>query len=131
MTTKLVSILLIASIFCVCTAMPGFAQATQTKQEQQTQKVKDQIKKLGLGERVKVKVKLYNETTYQGYVKEANDSDFVVIDKGGNPNTIKYSDVKSVGGKNLSTGAKIAIGIGIGVGATILALFIIIATFDD
>ena len=45
--------------------------------------------------------------------------DTVVVDKTGNPNTIKYSDVKSLGGKNLSTGVKIAIGVAIGVGATL------------
>ena len=129
MTLKTWSVLVIFSVLLAAT-WPAPAQA-QTKQQQQTEKVKAKIKKLGLGERVRVKVKLYNESTYQGYVSQANEDDFVVIDKTGNPNTIKYADVKSVGGRNLSTGAKIAIGVGIGVGATILTILAIIASLDD
>jgi hypothetical protein len=123
--------LLILVIFGLSSTGSLLAQDTQTKQEKQAITVKEKIKKLGLGERVKVKVKLYNETSYQGYVSQANDDDFVVVDKSGNPNTVKYADVKSVGGKNLSTGAKIAIGIGIGVGATILVIVAIFASLNS
>jgi hypothetical protein len=128
---KILSGLLIVAICCLSLSVPAIAQTSQTKQEQQTQKVKEKIKKLGLGERVKVKVKLYNDTTFQGYVKEANEDAFVVIDKLGNPNTAKYSEVKSVGGKNLSTGAKIGIGIGIGAGAVLLIIAALIWSLDD
>jgi len=128
MFSRTISFLLIASIFCVSLAIPAFGQ---TNEQKQTEKVKSKIKKLGLGERVKVKIKLYNDSSHQGYVSQANDDDFVVVDKTGNSTTIKYSDVKSVGGKNFSTGAKIAIGIGIGVGATILALALIFASLND
>lgn len=124
------ALLLIFSFFSL-QLTPAFAQDNQTKAEKKTAKVKEKIKKLGLGERVKIKAKLYNGNTYQGYVNEANEDNFVVIDKAGNPNSIKYSDVDSIGGKNLSTGAKIGIGIGIGVGATILTLFLIIAALED
>lgn len=106
---KIASTLLISVIFGLATVPMSFAQPSQTKQDKQSRKVKEKIKKLGTGERVKIKVKLYNDTTYQGYLKEANDDDFVIVDKGGGSTTVKYSDVKSTGGKNLSTGAKIAI----------------------
>lgn len=128
------STLAIFSILVILTltfAMPTTAQTKPTKQEEKTAKVKEKIRKLGLGERVKVKVKLYDKTTHQGYVKEANDNDFVVIDKTGNPHIVRYADVDSVGGRNLSTGAKIGIGIGIGVGATILTLLLIFASLND
>lgn len=124
------ALLLVFSFFTL-QLTPAFAQDKQTKEEKKTAKVKEKIKKLGIGERVKVKVNLYNGTSYQGYVSEVTEENFVVVDKNGNPNTVKYSDVDSVGGKNLSTGAKIAIGAGIGAGATILAIFIIIAALDD
>lgn len=129
MLRKTTSLVLMITIFGMASLAP--AQTGQTKQEKQTEKVKEKIKKLGLGERVRVGVKLYNETSYKGYVSQANENDFVVIDGSGNPHTINYSDVKSVGGKNLSTGAKIAIGIGIGVGATILFLAILFASLND
>ena len=131
MTNKILSILLIAAVLCISIATPIFAQSQQTGQQKKTEKVKSKIRKLGLGERVKVKVKLYDETSYQGYVSQANEPDFVIVDKTGNPHIIKYSDVKSVGGKNLSTGAKIGIGIGIGAGAVLLIIAALIASLDD
>lgn len=105
---------------------PVFAKNKQTKEEQKTLKVKEKIRNLGTGETVKIKVKLYNKTTYQGYLSQSNEDSFVVVDKTGNSATVKYSDVDSIGGKNLSTGAKIGIGIGIGAAATVGVLFIIL-----
>lgn len=125
---RMLSALVIGALLSLTLSIPAFAQ---TSQEKKAAEVKTKIKKLGLGERVKVKIKLYSDTSYQGYVSEANDDSFVVVDKNGTSNTIKYTDVKSVGGKNLSTGAKIAIGVGIGVGATILTLLLLIASLDD
>ena len=100
------SAFLIIAIFGLTSAGHLFAQAPRSNQEKQTEKVKSKIKKLGLGQRTRVKVKLYNATRYEGYVSQANEEDFVVIDKAGNPNTLKYSDVQSVGGRNLSTGRR-------------------------
>jgi len=128
---RILSFLLITALFGFVCSPTLTAQTTQTKQEKKAEKVKTKIKKLGSGESAKVKVTLYNETSYKGYVREAGDADFVVVDKGGTPHTAKYSDVKSIGGKNMSTGAKMGIGIGIGAGATILALLLIFASLDD
>lgn len=121
----------ILGILSLTFALPAAAQTKPSKQEEKAAKVKDKIKKLGLGERTKLKAKLYSGTTYQGYVSQANEDDFVVVDKNGNPNTIKYADVDKVGGRNLSTGAKIGIGIGIGVGAVIIFLAIVFASLND
>jgi hypothetical protein len=44
----------------------------------------------------------------------------------GKSNTFKYSEVDSIGGKNLSTGTKIGIGIGVGVGVGILVALLIV-----
>lgn len=118
-------------IFAIIGVFSGTNLSAQTKQDKKAAKVEEKLKKLGTGEKATVKVKLYNATTYQGYLSEANDEDFVVIDKGGNPNRLRYSDVDKIGGRNLSTGAKIAIGVGIGVGATILTILAIIASLDD
>lgn len=107
---KSLSVLLILTIG----AFGGMNLFAQTKQEKKAAKIEEKLKKLGTGEKATVKVKLYNSTTYQGYLSEANDDEFVVIDKGGNANRLRYSDVDTIGGKNLSTGAKIGIGIGIG-----------------
>lgn len=113
------------TIFVQASGTPAIAQNDSSKQEQKTAMVKERIKKLGLGERTRIKVKLYTGATHQGYVSSANDDDFAVVDQEGKSSSLKYSDVDTVGGKNLSTGAKVAIGVGIGVGATLLTLYLI------
>jgi len=107
-----------------------FAQSTDAKRIEKTNQVKEKIGKLGTGRSAVVKLKLYNDTEYKGYVARSGDDDFDVIDTGGGPHTVRYDDVRSIGGKNMSTGAKIAIGVGIGAGATILIIFMIIAHLD-
>lgn len=128
--TRLFTFFLTAAIVASVLAMPRLGYAQQTKQQEKTEKIKSKIKKLGSGTQTKVKVKLNNDSSYQGYVKEANDDDFVIVDKLGTATNIKYSDIKSIGGRNLSTGAKIAIGIGIGAGVTIAILYAIVAYLD-
>lgn len=83
------------------------------------------MRALGTGEAVKVKVKLYSGVSHKGHLNQAGNDDFVVVDKAGSSHTIRYADVKSIGGKNLSTGKKIAIGIGIGAGVTLLVLYLV------
>lgn len=131
MFKKAITIVLIFSFVGIVSTSHLLAQTQQTKEEKQTEKVRAKIRGLGLGERVKVKIKLYDKTTYQGYVSSANADDFVVMDKMGSPHVVKYSDVRSVSGKNLSTGAKIAIGVGIGVAGTLLFLVISIKALNN
>ncbi len=125
MIKQVFAFLMVITMFVLASGTQAIAQNNSSKQEQKTAKVKEKIKKLGLGERTRIKVKLYTGTTHQGYVSAANDDDFVVVDQEGKSSSLKYSDVDTVGGKNLSTGAKVAIGVGIGVGATLLALYLI------
>lgn len=130
MLKNLISLMLVFALVSIA-PLASIAQTTQTKQEKKAAQVKEKIQKFGTGEKAKVKIKTYAGTTYQGYVSSSTSEDFVVVDKAGASHTIRYADVDKIGGKNLSTGAKIAIGIGIGVGATILAIFLIIASLDE
>ena len=107
-----------------------FAQSTDAKRIEKTNQVKEKIGKLGTGRSAVVKLKLYNDTEYKGYISRSGDEDFDVVDISGGSHTVRYADVRSIGGKNMSTGAKIAIGVGIGAGATILIIFLIIAHLD-
>lgn len=125
MLIHITRILLIAAIALPALSLCVMAQNSQTKRQLKTQKIREKIAKLGVGEAVRIRVELENRTTYRGYLKEAGEEDFVIIDKQGTANSVRYSDVDRIGGKNLSTGAKIAIGIGIGVGGTILAIYLL------
>jgi len=123
MIKTLISFLMIASILLTL-EMPLLAQSSTAKQDKKAAKIKAKVTKLGTGEKVKIRVKLYSGTAHQGYLSQTTDDSFVVVDKVGNPNTIKFTDVDSIGGNNLSTGAKIWIGVGIGAGAAVLFLWI-------
>jgi len=113
MINKVVSILLVLAL---TGAALSPAIIAQTKQEKKAAEVKAKLQKLGTGETVIVKVKLITGTEYQGYVSQANAADFVVVDQSGFANTVNYSDVKSNGGKNLSTKAKNGNRVGTGTG---------------
>jgi len=117
-------------IFILAVAIVGGSTFTlpliaQTRQEKKAADVKEKIQKLGTGQSAVVKVKLYNDTEYKGYVSRAGDEDFEVVDTARNSHTVKYSEVQSIGGKNMSTGTKIAIGVGIGAGITLLILLLV------
>lgn len=127
---KSAMILVILASFFTLQLSPVSAQVGPTKEEKKTQRIKEKIRSLGTGEKVKIKVKLYNKTTYQGHVGQSDEDSFSVVDPVGKSTTVQYSAVDSIGGKNLSTGAKIAIGIGIGAGATLAILFAIVAALD-
>ena len=62
-----------------------------------------------------MKVRLYNETSYKGFIKEVKDDEFVLVDGSGNTNVIKYADIDSVGGESSFGAHKLAIGVTIGV----------------
>lgn len=124
------ALLMAVLVFVGSAAVPVTAQTDQATREKRAAEIKAKIGKIGTGDKARVKLKLYDNTRYEGQLREVNESNFVVVTKEGNSHTVNYSDVKSMGGHNLSTGAKIGIGVGIGVGATILAIFLILSHLD-
>lgn len=73
-----------------------FAGTGKTRQDQ-TQKVKAKIAKLGTGSDVRVTVKLKDGRKINGYVSETKSDNFILLDfKTGNATEIKYADVKQV-----------------------------------
>src|SRR5260370_30600840 len=76
-------------------------------------KVKAGMLKLGTGPAAHVEVKLRDGTKLKGYVAEAGEDHFVVVDETGASTEVPYPQVKQVKGNSLSTGVKIAIVVGI------------------
>ena len=72
--------------------------------------------KLGLVKRPGIEVKLNDGTKLKGYIREATDSNFTVVDKKGITTTVTYSQVAQLKGKNGITAAKVAIAAAKGVG---------------
>lgn len=101
---------------------PCVAKTKAEKEAEHAGKVKTGIIKLGTGNDARVAMKLRDKTVLGGYVSEASDTSFTVVDKEGNATRVAYKSVRQVKGHNLSTGAKIAIGLGIAVAVLVILL---------
>src|SRR5918912_142316 len=114
MSKRILSLALVASLFCVAGVKPVYADSKAEKEARLAEKVKRDINKLGTGTATRIEVKLRDKTTLKGYIGEAGEEGFSVVDaKTGAATKVLYPQVQKVNGNNLSTGAKIAIGLGI------------------
>ena len=128
MSKKTVCIVLVFLLTNLCSLKRVEAAPTSDKEAQFVERVKESILKIGTGPNARVEVKLRDNRKFNGYVSEAGDESFAIVDaKSLTSTTIPYPQVKHVKGHNLSTGAKIAIGVGIAVGV----LVILIVAFKD
>jgi hypothetical protein len=101
------------------------AASTEENEARFVQEVRANILKLGTGPEASVEVKLRDNTKVKGYILQASEDSFVVVNaKTRVTKTIPYPQIRQVKGHNLSSGAKIAIGVGIAVGALALLIFI-------
>jgi hypothetical protein len=129
MIKKCLALMLACLLLPLLCAAAAAAESKTEKQASLSEKVRAGILKLGVGADARVEVRLQNKTRLTGYIGEVKDDSFTIINsKTGTAATVTYSDVTTVKGHNLSTGAKIAIGIGIGVGIVFLILAIMSAT---
>jgi VIT1/CCC1 family predicted Fe2+/Mn2+ transporter len=81
------------------------------KEDEFAAKVKAAIAKIGFGSDARIEVRLRDKTKLKGYVSEANENGFVVVnEKTGIATQVAYPQVKKVKGNNLSSGVKFAIG---------------------
>lgn len=78
------------------------------------ERVRSEIVKLGAGPEAQIEVKLQDKTRLKGFIREADETQFVIVDSAtGVATTVEYPQVRKVKGNNLSSGVKIAIGVGI------------------
>ena len=114
MVKKVLSLVLVGSLFLIAGLTPAYAGSKEEKATRFAEKVKAGIGKLGTGADARIEVKLRDKTKLKGYVSEAAEDSFVVVDeKTGASSTVTYAQVKQVKGNNLSTAAEIALGVGI------------------
>jgi hypothetical protein len=116
---------LLAALFNTC-AVFAYANASREREARRLTKIKDAIQKLGTGKEARVRLTLTDETKLEGYVSEAGEESFVVMNsETGTGTTVACPQVGKVRGHNLSTGAKI--GIGVGIGIAVVAIVIVLA----
>ena len=131
MFKRILSVALVALLFNMV-ALRAHAATEAEKQARFAGKVKAAVLKLGTGEAARVRVKLRDKTTLEGYVSSAGADSFSVADaKTGAVTTVPYPQVKGVQGNNLSTGAKIAIGAGIAAAVVLLILWKVVVDDDE
>ena len=106
------------------------AQA-QANDAQKTARVKSEIAKRVADKRTKVKIKLRNGEEVKGRIDHADDTGFTVTEgKTAKQIQISYSEVATVKGRGLSTGAKIGIIAGIAAAALAIAVVVSLKNFD-
>ncbi len=123
MLKRVLSIALVGLLFNMITVSNLHAESKEEKKIRFVERVKDGISKLGTGAEARVEVSLRNKRKLKGYVSEAGEESFVIVDAtSGAATTIAYPQVKKVKGNNLSTDTIITI---VGVGALVaLMLFV-------
>lgn len=90
---------------------PAGAQVTNDRQA--TEKIKTKVQKIGVGGKARVEVKLRDNTQLKGFISDAGQDSFTVVDsKTGSSKTISYADTSSVkkAGSGLSAKTWIILG---------------------
>ena len=114
MFKKVLCLVLAGFLLSVAGVMVAYAGPKEEKETRLAEKVKAAIRKLGTGTAAHIEVKLRDKTQLKGYVSEAGEDSFVVVDeKTSATSRVTYAQVQQVKGNNLSTAAKIAIGVGV------------------
>lgn len=124
MLKRFLSVSVIVLLLNMFWVIPAYAKS-QDDAQARTQKVKEAIVKLGTGEEARVQLALRDGKKLKGYVREADQDTFVVVDsKTGAATTVAYSEVKEIKSNKLASGAKIGLKVaavvGIGIGLSLL-----------
>ena len=131
MLKKYLSVVLIGLILLFTNFQSIKAQTNNGGNAANVEKIKANVTRRGTGEKASVNVKMLNGTKMKGFISQAGDDSFTLIDsKTKQTSTLAYSDVAKVKGTGLSTTSKILIGVGIGVAVTGVVLAIVARNLD-
>jgi hypothetical protein len=97
---KVLAIILMGMLVTMAVGLrPVNAQSVQDAGQEDSRAAKGRVDvlKLGVGERARVEVKLRDNSKLKGYIGEANEDFFTVVDsKSGSNQRIEYADVEKV-----------------------------------
>lgn len=128
MLKKVLSLSLVAWLFGFVALVPAEARVDPSEEPRFAALVRERVRQLGTGESARVEVRLKDKTKLKGYVAEASDAGFSVVDaKTGAATHVAYPQVQKVRGHNLSTGTKVAIALGAAV--TVLVIWLIMENY--
>lgn len=121
MFRKTIAVALTAIVSCLTATAQAQGELGGQAQGQpdRAASVRAKMRKIGVGERSVVRVKLKDGTELRGYLSQIENDSFTITEKATNKATSAYyGDVLSLKGKGLSTSTKVLIGVGIGVAVT-------------
>ncbi|MGH9871175.1 MAG: hypothetical protein ACRD9S_01775 [Pyrinomonadaceae bacterium] len=73
------------------------AGAQSLPDQQATEKIRSKVLKMGVGTNARVEVKLRDNTQFRGYISDAGQDSFTVVERGtGFNKTVSYADTQSV-----------------------------------
>jgi hypothetical protein len=73
------------------------AGAQSLGDQQATEKIRSKVLKMGVGVNARVEVKLRDNTQFRGYINDAAQDSFTVVESGtGSRKTVSYADTQSV-----------------------------------
>ncbi|MDQ3918778.1 MAG: hypothetical protein M3348_09905, partial [Acidobacteriota bacterium] len=80
----------------VAAISPAYARAQGDEQARRIEQVKEQVRRVGTGKEARVEVKLRGGSKLKGYISEATDDHFLLVDEAGNPTRVTYAEVERV-----------------------------------
>ena len=120
MLKRILSLTLVAGLMNVAGVASLRAAPQDDKEAAVVARMRSHILRLGVGPKTNVELKLNDGTRHKGYIIEAHDDYFMVVDRKTNViNTINYRDIKQIRGKNDLTAARI--GLDVVKGAAVVA----------
>ncbi|MBS1792330.1 MAG: hypothetical protein JSS81_00670 [Acidobacteria bacterium] len=118
-------------VLLFCLVGPAAAQdAKAEKAAARAAEVRQKVKSLGTGEKVRISVDLSGGGDFKGYLSEANDASFTVVGKNSQSRTFAYTEVRRVTKKSDYSKGMIAAIAGAAAGG-IVALLILLKAASD
>ena len=115
MRKKFISIML-SVLLANLVAIPVYSHSQDPDEARRIEKIKEGVRKLGIGPEARVEVKLQDGRKVKGYIRDTTDDSFIVVEeKTGLVGTITYSEVTHLKGQNGLTAAKVGINVAKGV----------------
>ncbi|MEK6282632.1 MAG: hypothetical protein AABN95_19910 [Acidobacteriota bacterium] len=113
MLKTFLSLVIVGLLVNIAGTVPAYADSKAEKEAHFVDKIREGVQRLGSGEAARVEVSLRDKTKLKGYISEAGENSFVIVDATAASHTVTYPQVQKVKGQNLSTGTRIAIGVAI------------------
>ncbi len=110
MPSQYLSLILVVLLIYPMSAETVFAQSAAGQQASIAEQVKQNVRRLDVGQEAQVRVKLHDGTELGGYVSQAGADSFTLIERRTKaPTTVEYTQVRRISGANRSTGGHFSI----------------------